>query len=118
MYIFDTVTATVGATRNPSQPAGITLDRKEKPVNRQIYVVNCTTGETNVWQYGQKLRTAPVAELLEENRRELQQKANAGELQDGKVLPVSPKLRAAIQQLPSSFCRHHNLNGLDVLLAS
>ncbi|MEK6867196.1 MAG: hypothetical protein AABX98_00090 [Nanoarchaeota archaeon] len=94
----------------------ITLDRKENPINRQIYVINCATGQTDVWQYGQKQRTAPLAELLEENRAELQRKADAGELKDGLVLPVSPKLRAAIQQLPSSFCRRHNLNGLDVVL--
>ncbi len=78
---------------------------KGKPVHRDIYVIDCETGQTQVWKAGTLLRVDDITVLLEENKEKLEEFQRQGKLKDGAVLPVSPKLSAAIRQLPSVYQR-------------
>lgn len=78
---------------------------KGKPVHRDIYVIDCETGQTQVWKAGTLQRTEDITVLLAENKEKLEELLRQGKLKDGAVLPVSPKLRAAIEQLPSVYQR-------------
>ena len=76
---------------------------KGRPVHRDIYVIDSETGQTGIWRAGALVRTEDITVLLAENRHALEGLQQAGRLKDGAVLPVSPKLRAAIEQLPSVY---------------
>src|SRR3989338_3621720 len=79
--------------------------RAGKPVHRDIYAVDCETGKTQIWNAGNMTREDALAVLLQENNIALEEMLRAGTLRDGIVTPVSPKLHAAVDQLPSSFLR-------------
>ena len=76
---------------------------KGKPVHRDIYAIDCESGQTGVWRAGVLVRSEDITVLLKENKHKLEELQQAGRLKDGAVLPVSPKLRAAIEQLPSAY---------------
>lgn len=92
-------------------------ERKNQPVHRYIFAVDCATGMTNIWKSGNPVpQLYPLSELLGDNTSSLKAMEQRGELHDGIVQPVSPKLAAAVRQLPHSLRRHHDMNGLTALL--
>ncbi len=90
---------------------------KGKAVHRDIYVIDCETAQTQVWKAGQELRKENIGILLAENKTALEKLADDKKLKDGVVLAVSPKLLAAIEQLPPSFRKKHDCSGLDIMAA-
>lgn len=91
-------------------------ERRNQPVNRCIYAIDCATGMTEIWESGNPA-THPysLSDLLAQNTSRLEGMQLRGELRDGIVQPVSPKLVAAVQQLPHSL-RRHDMRGLAALL--
>lgn len=85
------------------------------PMHRDIYVVNCETGTTEVWNAGMLKRTDSIATLLDENLKLLEDKISAGTLRDAKPIPVSPKVKAVLLQLPYPM-NTWNMQGIQPLL--
>ncbi len=83
------------------------------PVHRDVYVMNMKTGMTQVWNAGNMTEEIDIKTLLDRNRGLLEDMVRHGRLKDGKVQAVSPKVLAAIEQLPSRFIRDHDCSGLD-----
>ncbi len=90
-------------------------EKRRKPVHRDVYVIEMATGNTHVWNAGQKVRVENIGILLAENKTVLGKLADKGEMRRNAIHPVSPKVLAAIEQLPTRFKTHHDCSGLDIM---